>query len=981
MAYKTKISLLRFFPSGKFPLRLSAMGKEKQGSLSDRLLSLRHHLHESLSLGLKYNSGQEAKWVCIDAGMESHTLKRIDGFLDYLSLSLSQHPLIKESISKIIPALTGILKSHNVASQNYATEVTSKLVSIIQNNIRDYPTLEMIASLCHLLLLDRFACTTKSSCVIALSTILKKMSSVIGENHRKIKNILEANSIVGCISHLLNDEMEGFTETVVLLRTIVLGWPEMRYRVWKDNNLMKILEDNCDNSNISISTNVLKVLSSLALCSHGAKHLLENEALFRKIIRCMGKSSAVGVRIESLILFRHLRFGELISTVRNTNYETIVEAMTDAMAISNGEPLILEACRTMSVLTRGAGPHHLQLWVCNIDRISADIILRRFTYNQNLLGNKEILEVHQHVWDILSFLVAYLPQQFRPKSTGLDDLISSACSWALTVVGRRSRSMSSDILYLDEAVCRALLLMLLSPCNYVSQTSRSILSAQFEPYYDSISQLVERVFASLHSTSTGAVPTSQAISDLTILGCLATFPQYQTLILKWKGLNIFLDVIKGRLDGDILVDREKVMPHLRKLYTGKTCCSELVNDWEGADLSLFYALICLSQLIDASNYSIQDSTNSLFWRILRDDHIGEGPKSYCAYILSLFGIYGFPSNFGTKIGELSDMKVLADIRFLLSAGYTLDVHGAILAARCPKLVPPNIEAVSDKMTIVKMSERVDKEALGKILGYVYTGFTELNDLDEGCFKKVKVLANNCSLESLSQMLNKEWPKWGSCGPHFNLAGALGLDGHPFLDVILEAKSSKQMSCKYSSCHLSTPHVHAHKIILCANCEYLRGLFSSGMHDSFSNLIKVPIDYEALIKLNKHFYHGKMPQVNPDCYWKSLTREEQISELIAYTELSSLAEYWFLEGVAEDCLSSMVPLLSYGNTDIEVIIEVVRFAYNLGQYRVVEMCVKNLAPIYPKLRYSGYIAETGDDVAEILRIEHVRLLENHSPNLQ
>lgn len=34
--------------------------------------------------------------------------------------------------------------------------------------------------------------------------------------------------------------------------------------------------------------------------------MIENEALFCKIIKCMGKSSPVEVRIESLILFRHL---------------------------------------------------------------------------------------------------------------------------------------------------------------------------------------------------------------------------------------------------------------------------------------------------------------------------------------------------------------------------------------------------------------------------------------------------------------------------------------------------------------------------------------------------------------------------------------------------------------------------------------------------------------------------------------------------
>lgn len=143
--------------------------------------------------------------------------------------------------------------------------------------------------------------------------------------------------------------------------------------------------------------------------------------------------------------------------------------------------------------------------------------------------------------------------------------------------------------------------------------------------------------------------------------------------------------------------------------------------------------------------------------------------------------------------------------------------------------------------------------------------------------------------------------------------------------------------------------------------------------SFSNIIKVPVGWEALVKLTEYFYRGKIPQVNPDCHWKSLTQEEKLSELIAYTELSSLAEYWLLEGIAEDSSSFMLPLLSHQVTDEEVIIKVVRFAYNLGQGRIVEMGVKNLAPIYTKLRTSGYVAETGDEVAEMLRVEHVRLL--------
>lgn len=122
----------------------------------------------------------------------------------------------------------------------------------------------MIASLSHLLSLNRFSSTTKSSCLTALSAILTNLSSASAGNHKKIKDILETNSIVVHISPLLKD-MECFMETVILLRTIFLGWPALRFLVWKDNNLMNNLVENCDNSNILISTNVLKVLSSFGI--------------------------------------------------------------------------------------------------------------------------------------------------------------------------------------------------------------------------------------------------------------------------------------------------------------------------------------------------------------------------------------------------------------------------------------------------------------------------------------------------------------------------------------------------------------------------------------------------------------------------------------------------------------------------------------------------------------------------------------------
>ena len=74
--------------------------------------------------------------------------------------------------------------------------------------------------------------------------------------------------------------------------------------------------------------------------------------------------------------------------------------------------------------------------------------------------------------------------------------------------------------------------------------------------------------------------------------------------------------------------------------------------------------------------------------------------------------------------------------------------------------------------------------------------------------------------------------------------------------------------------------------------------------SFAEAIRVPVGWGALDKLVQWFYSGELPRIGPDCRWKNMSSEEQLSHLKPYAELSSLAEFWFLEGVKEESLAAV-----------------------------------------------------------------------------
>jgi len=52
----------------------------------------------------------------------------------------------------------------------------------------------------------------------------------------------------------------------------------------------------------------------------------------------------------------------------------------------------------------------------------------------------------------------------------------------------------------------------------------------------------------------------------------------------------------------------------------------------------------------------------------------------------------------------------------------------------------------------------------------------------------------------------------------------------FRDVIMEAKLNGPVGCACDICSHPVPHLHVHKVILQSGCDYLQGLFRSGMQE-------------------------------------------------------------------------------------------------------------------------------------------------------
>ncbi|KAF8687337.1 hypothetical protein HU200_043020 [Digitaria exilis] len=997
-------SATRPSPSGREKGRRKGGGADQL--LTDQVLSLRSRLHDALALGLAKSDGHGTKkWQSTDAGIQSHVLKAAVPFVGCLSNELLKLAPIKESISDILVALEGILKTKNVSVLIQAADVSLKLVSSIGNSIRQYPTEEMASLLSSQLSAEQPRIAVP--CAAALTCIL---NSLVPARTSAQADIWVAHAVASAISAIQKyncdvHPLNYLTEMISLLRSILWIWPSSRYPVWSNRNLMAKLTRYCLSAEITVAAKILKLYAALALCGDGALVLLSSEELIAKIGVLMGKSHPTFARIEALKLCQVLlRSSRGFDQLMTSHYLPIVEGIIDAMSEIEEKSLVTEGCRTALLALRYSGNHHRCFWSHSIDEVLYKILAGNCSSEHQThqmlchgdLFNKNFKDImNPYVWDILGYLAVHCNKEYLPvrrrQHSSLQALISCACSLATDLPQKNSSMKFSreD----QEPALRAVLMMLLSPSQYIFSEASSKFLEVVLPLGDKYMNIL---MSSLESNVTRNLTASfdcvKIMTSLMNLACLLIVQSNHSLNER-NVIRVLSTVIMECLHDRLYTTRSNIASHLEFCFDGGSCCY-INEEWEGENVILFYGLMVLYNLLRRVDFVCIHCTKNLdagivchdcreyysegFFRVLEHalcQNLSPGPKCYIAHILSLFGPCGFPSKLGAKMRSALCDSELVDVELLLAEGESLSAHAAILSARCPKLLPSEKSLVHDgKMTDewsrrslyhVRMSDRVDSHALKKVLEYVYTGFVTV---DADIVKPVKTLAKYCYLKSLQEMLQKEQPRWNSNCPKYDLTAAVESAQDSFSDIILESQSKDKMDCLRSSCELSTPHVHGHKIVLIMNSDYLRALFRSGMHESFSEAIKVPVGWQALDKLVKWFYSGELPRIAPDCRWKNMSSEEQLSHLKAYAELSSLAEFWFLEGVKEESLDVVTSCL---NSSTNASVEFISFAANLGQWELVEATIGSVAHLYPRLRDSGQLERLDEDVLNMLRTEYVR----------
>lgn len=155
-------------------------------------------------------------------------------------------------------------------------------------------------------------------------------------------------------------------------------------------------------------------------------------------------------------------------------------------------------------------------------------------------------------------------------------------------------------------------------------------------------------------------------------------------------------------------------------------------------------------------------------------------------------------------------------------------------------------------------------------------------------------------------------------------------------------------------------------------------FSSFVYPcSHSQTVKVPVSWEAMIKLVDWFYSSELPRPPTGCLWENMDTQEKLHELQPYVELCWLAEFWFLEDVQEACSNMIVACLDSAR---QLCIKVIQLAANFSLRSLVDVAAILMAPSYRQLCDSGELEELDEELVDMVRAASVRFSQEVGSNV-
>jgi len=139
--------------------------------------------------------------------------------------------------------------------------------------------------------------------------------------------------------------------------------------------------------------------------------------------------------------------------------------------------------------------------------------------------------------------------------------------------------------------------------------------------------------------------------------------------------------------------------------------------------------------------------------------------------------------------------------------------------------------------------------------------------------------------------------------------------------------------------------------------------------SHSQVIKVDISWQALVKLVQWFYSDELPDPPSGCLWDNMDDKEKLFNLQPYVELYWLSEFWILENIQEACGNVIMSCL---DSSWRLCIKIIKMAYNLSLWKLVDIAANLLAPSYRLLRDSGELEEFDDALVHLIYSASIQL---------
>ncbi|XP_061344608.1 BTB/POZ domain-containing protein At1g04390 isoform X2 [Gastrolobium bilobum] len=805
----------------------STREKDDDRCITWHMHTLHRRLLHALDLGTRHFDEKTKRWnwQCANIEVQKNVLRSIDAFLDSISgnARAAHHAIFKESLADVLGALLWILQCKSVSLLSMSSNVAVKLVSVFPNPLLQSHMLDLVCCLSSLL--SSHQMEVAIPCATALNLVISNLNAT---SEKAVMKALKETDISICIVGNIKDcagdvkKIEYFEEMASLLSTILWRWPLSRFPVCDDVKLMKALANMHTRTDSAIRLVLLKLYTSLALCDSVAKKLIaDGEVFLQMIVQAMGKSNPDIVRVEGFRLAQCvLRSQENCLKMVDLCGEALVDAIICGMRetrlsskkIGNNHGSLLgEACQ-LALITRWTGDHHTSFWKQGIDKVLLNLLIENIqdqspelvlSLEKQISMVKEGLKANYHLglrsylWDILGGLSIHCGENLNSCTHGselhINLLITCACLTFVDTMQKWCRICQKDVddNFQSEPVSRAVLMMIYSPCNYISSHARFLLSDILKVEgIPCLENLIHTLDYTSSLESYGLFDKLQLVINLIGLTCLSSLPQFQRCIIESNGMKAVLLLVKRCLSNDIHVERPSFAPHLHTRFHERSCCCIYKEDWEGSNVLLFYGLWGLAEFLHQCGL-LQDNPQKFTSKVtyIKDQLVSElheicsstsfspGVRWYVSYILSYFGFYGFPNELAKRIGKSLNEEEYADLR-LIANGDCVNVHGVILAVRCPSLLPPEVlpsskssKEVADKfvggtMREVRLSAHVDYEALVLLLEYIYLGCLHAG---EEMVKKLKILAKRCNLQPLLQMLYRQSPKWGTPFPSSDLS--------------------------------------------------------------------------------------------------------------------------------------------------------------------------------------------------------------------